>query len=127
MSAIQITEPALLIRISKLFKKGMTAEQMFEATRGVWKIGVDRDSAKYALSIAAGQVREVYEIGAWQPAGTATYNTRPKADVTIPDRWEFTGKIAPAEIRDKYIGQSVKHYFLQGNSNPVNYVNVKVG
>jgi len=125
MPPIEITEPALLIRISKLFNEKMSQEQLYEATRGVWVIGIDRDQAQYALSIAGGLVREVYEIGTWQPAGTATYKTRPKTDVSIQGRWEFTGKLAPEAIRKKYIGTSVAHYFQKGNSNPINYANIK--
>ena len=103
----------------------MTDEQLYEATRGVWKIGEDRDSARFALSIANGMVKEVYQIGAWQPAGTANYKTRPQKDVSIPGRWEFTGTVAHASVRSKYIGNSIAHYFDKGNSNPINYVGIK--
>jgi len=125
MPSIEITEPALLVRISKLFDEKMSEEQLYEATRGVWVIGSDRDRAEYALSVAGGLVKEVYEVGTWQPAGTATYKTRPKKDVAISGRWEFRGKIASESIRQKYIGGSVAHYFKKGNANPINYVNIK--
>lgn len=125
MPILNITEPALLIRISKLFKNGMTDEQLYEATRGVWKIGIDRENAQYAFSVAKGIVQEVYQIGAWQPAGSAHYKTRPRKDVSIAGRWEFTGKVAPDAVRGKYVGRSVADYFKPGNAAPVNYVNIK--
>ena len=126
MPPIEITEPALLVRISKLFHEKMSQEQLYEATRGVWTIGGNRDQARYAFSIAGGLVREVYEVGTWQPAGTSAYKTRPREDVAIPGRWEFSGKLAPEAIRQKYIGNSITHYFQRGNSNPINYVNIKL-
>jgi hypothetical protein len=122
---LTITEPALLIRIAKLYQPGMTAEQLYEATRGVWKLGPDKDAAEYALSVARGVVQEVFTVGTWHGAGTTPYATRPLAQVAIPNRWEFSGKVAPAAIRNKYVGQSIAHYFAKGNASPVNYVNIK--
>ena len=122
---LTITEPALLIRISKLYKPGMSPQQLYEATRGVWKLGPDKDSAEYALSIAKGVVREVYSIGAWFQAGTTAYSTRPLSDVSVSERWEFSGTVAPEAVREKYLGRSVAHPFQKGNSYPVNYVNIK--
>ncbi len=124
MSAVNIAEPALLIRIAKLFRPGMSGTALYEATRGVWVVSERRDRVKYALSVANGTVQEVYEVGSWQPAGTATYTTRPKNQVTVVGRWEFVGKVAGPSIRNRYVGQSVGHYFQRGNANPVNYVNV---
>ena len=103
----------------------MTPEQVYEATRGVWKLGEDRDKAEYALSLADGVVREVYAIGSWHQAGSTKYQTRPYQQVAVPSRWEFLGKVAPAAVRDKYIGKSLAHYFPKGSSNPVLYVNIK--
>ncbi len=125
MPTLQITEPALLIRIAKLYKPGMNATQLWEATRGVWKTGIDREKAEYVLSVANGVVQEVYKIGAWQPAGTASYTTRARSEVQIAGRWEFTGSVAHRTVRDKYIGKSIAHYFKRGNANPVNYVNIR--
>jgi len=34
-------------------------------------------------------------------------------------RWEFIGKVAPDTIRNKYIGESIAHYFHKGNANPI--------
>lgn len=122
---LTVTEPALLIRIAKLFKPGMSPQQLYEATRGVWKLGPRRDSAEYALCVANGVVQEVYAVGAWHAAGTTAYSTRPLSEFSIPGRWEFSGKVAAEAVRSKYVGQSVAHYFDQGNASPVCYVNIK--
>ncbi|CAD5374675.1 conserved hypothetical protein [Rubrivivax sp. A210] len=122
---LTVTEPALLIRIAKLHRPGMTPQQLYEATRGVWKLGPDKDSAEYALSIAGGVVQEVYTVATWHGAGTTPYTTRPLTQVAVPNRWEFSGKVAPAAIRDKYVGKNIAHYFAKGNASPVNYVNIK--
>jgi hypothetical protein len=122
---LTITEPALLVRIAKMYRPDMSPDELYEATRGVWKLGPDKDAAEYALSVANGIVQEVYAVGAWYEAGSTPYTTRPISQVSIPGRWEFTGSIAPAAVREKYLGRSVAHYFKRGNVSPVNYVNVK--
>ncbi|OAI06829.1 hypothetical protein [Methylomonas methanica] len=129
MTEINITEPALLIRTSRLFNEGMTARQLYDITRGVWKIGKDREKAEYAFCVAKGVVQEIYSIQEWQPAGSTPYGP-PQQDANIKDgrwdgRWEFIGKVAPETIRNKYIGRSVAHYFAMGNANPIYYVNIK--
>lgn len=117
-------DPVLLIRINKLYRHGMSASELYEATRGVWKLGERRRLAKFAFAIFEGIVREVYEIHSWYPAGTNRYISRRKENVAIPGRWEFMGKIASNEIRDKYVDHSVRNYLPAKAQNPIVYVNV---
>ncbi|MEA5425607.1 hypothetical protein [Arcicella lustrica] len=120
---LEITEKGILIRISKRYKENMSAEYLYESTRGVWKLGNGRyENADYAFAIANGFILEVYKIDSWHPAGTTQYATRD--DVYIEGRKEFLGTLAEESIRAKYIGKSVQEYFKQGNSNPINYINI---
>lgn len=123
MSKTIITEPSILIRVSQTYSARLTAEGVYEITRGVWKIGKRRDTVEYALTVVNGIVKEVFEIIAWFPAGTTTYKTRPLIDVAIDGRWEFIGRVANDTIRKKYIEQSVAHYFSRGAVNPITYLN----
>lgn len=120
---VEIEDPALLIRINKMYRHGMSATELYEVTRGVWKLGERRVRAKFAFAVFEGVVREVYEIHTWHPAGTEHYETRSKTDVTLAGRWEFLGQIASNEIRDKYVDRSVKKYLPAKAQNPVAYVN----
>lgn len=120
---IEVTESAILIRINQYYREGMSSDALYEATRGVWVIGENRNKADFALSIANGIVREVYRINSWHPAGTTPYHTRPREDVNYPNRWEFIGEVAPSAIREKYLDKSVAHYFKRGAANPIMYVN----
>jgi hypothetical protein len=123
MPSVDVTEPALLIRIPKLFYEGITPDALYEATRGVWVLGPRRESVRFALAVADGVVRGVFTVNQWQPAGTAAYETRDIKDYPLDGRWKFTGDVAPDSLRDKYIGKSVAHYFQRGNANPCMYVN----
>ena len=123
MQQVTVTEPAVLIRIQKSYNPKMSHEALYEVTRGVWKVGSRREQVEIALAVFDGIVREVFRVDQWHPAGSTTYTTRPRKDVAIDGRWEFTGSVAPENIRSKYLDHSVAHYFSRGNSNPILYVN----
>ena len=117
---VSVTHPALLIRINKLYRHRMSVEELYEATRGIWKVGQRREKARIALAVFEGVVREVYEIEQWFPAGTLSYATR---TLTSPSgRWEFQGRPAPTSVRKAYFGHSVRTYFRRGQQSPVVYV-----
>jgi uncharacterized protein len=118
---VEVTDPALLIRINLYFKYGMSAQELYENTRGVWVVGERRNQARYAMAVYAGIVREVYEIESWHPAGTTTYATRSQSELAKEKnkRWEFVGSVAIESIRFKYVGHSVAHLFRKGQQNPV--------
>jgi len=102
----------------------MSPQALYEATRGVWRIGDRRGSVHVAIAVAEGIVREIFTVDAWYAAGTTPYRTRLPSAVQIPGRWEFVGKLASDNLRSKYVGQSVAHYFKNGAANPITYVNV---
>ena len=118
--SVEVTHPSLLIRINRLYRHSMSREELYEATRGVWKIGRRREVAEYAMAVFEGVVKEVYSIEAWHPGGTTEYRTR---DINSSKRWEFTGTVAEDNIREKYRDKSVSKYFPRSQQSPVVYVN----
>jgi hypothetical protein len=123
-----ISEPAILIRINQAFRYSMTERELYDYTRGFWKISLkSSEKVKYGFAIYQGIIQEVYEIFDWHKAGS-TENVRnldKKELKKIENRIEFTGKIADNKIREKYQFKSVEHYFKKGNSNPIMYLNIK--
>jgi uncharacterized protein len=120
---VDVEVPALLIRINRLYRHNMTPQELYEATRGVWKLGPRCTKARYAFAVFEGLVREVYAIESWHPAATTPYTTRDASQLTTNGRREFLGRIADASVRDAYVGRSVARQFPQGLQNPVVYVN----
>jgi hypothetical protein len=119
----EVTDPALLVRINRLYRHGMSERELYEATRGVWKLGERRTRAHFAMAVFEGVVREVYSIDSWHRGGTLTYTTRAAEDVDAPDRWEFGGRVALEPVRSRYLYRSVAAYFKRGQQSPVVYVN----
>lgn len=113
-----ITEAALLIKINKLFRYGMSPIELYDATRGRWVIGDDKDKVEYAFSVYDGIIQEVYKVIQWFKANS-TFSTRTPSDKE--ERWEFIGNITSEDIRMKYVGKSVEHYYVKNEQNPIKY------
>lgn len=99
----EITVPALLLKIHKKWTPDMSAGEMYEATRGWWKMrdgrGSRKEKAEYAIALSGGIIREVYVIrpGSWTN------------DVETPDRWGFEGEAVPGEMRS-WVGRDVSDW-----------------
>lgn len=127
---IDITEPAILIKVNQSFRFSMTDVELYDYTRGRWKLNPERaKNAKFGFAVYQGVIQEVYEIHGWHKAGT-TESTRKPNDMpelnstkSLIGRYEFTGKLAPKEIREKYRLMSVEHIFSKKSQNPIMYVN----
>ncbi|MGD0815923.1 MAG: hypothetical protein ABSA83_20210 [Verrucomicrobiota bacterium] len=116
-----IRDPVILIRINKLYRYGMTDAELYDATRGVWRVGPKREKAEFALAVFEGVVREVYKIKhPWLPAGS-TFSTRDRRGITAPRRWEFVGTVAEDRIRKRYVNRYVGDLFPHGAQNPISY------
>ncbi|MGE3312066.1 MAG: hypothetical protein AB7O66_19040 [Limisphaerales bacterium] len=126
----QITEPAILFRISKVYRSDMTALELYEATRGFWRLGkklsARAEAAQLAFAVYQGVIREVYRIESWHPAGTLPYTSRDPGPYRGKNRREFSGPVA-TDLRNRYVGHSVRHHFPQGNRAPFKYVNCSTG
>lgn len=49
-----VRDRVILIRINKLYRYGMTAAELYDATRSAWRVGPKREEAEYALSVFEG-------------------------------------------------------------------------
>lgn len=120
---VKVTDPCLLIRINRLYRHGMSDDDLYETTRGRWKLGKRREQARFALAVFEGVVREVYQVQAWHQAGDTTAESAVQHTPELKGRWEFTGRKAQEDVRGKYLNRSVASYFTKGQQSPVLYVN----
>ena len=106
-----IEEPAILININNLYQRDMTETEIYNATRKSWRININRiENIKIACSVYRGIIREVFLIEKWLPSPE------------VEGRYMFQGKVAPKDVRDKYLNKSVSKYWKQGSQNPIKYV-----
>jgi uncharacterized protein len=114
-------DDCILIRINQRYKVGISSLELYESTRGVWRVGANRETAKFALAVYKGVVQEVYRIEAWFRAGSTFYGTRELETVAAEDRWEFVGGIADEATRKRYIYKSIGERLSDGAQNPIAY------
>lgn len=115
-----ITDDLVVIKINQSYYEGISAEALYDYTRGIWWCRIDSVSpAKFALSVYYGIVIEVYKIDYWMPTTKAVFKTRTVDPVKAAKRIAFAGKVADESIRRKYIGKSVENLYEWGDAHPV--------
>lgn len=106
-------EPTILITINRLYRRGMSSKELYEATRKHWNINVERvTDVKIACAVYRGIIREVYSIKQWK-------SSHGKLD----GRHYFIGQIASSSIRGRYLNKSVWENGKKASQNPIRYVN----
>lgn len=112
-----VDEKAIAVKINQTYRDGMSAGELYDCTRGIWKMSKEkRGNVEFAFALYHGIVKEVYEIEDWFDELTTEYKFR-KPEPT-GKRSEFVGKVADEEIRKKYIGK-----FLPTGKNTIQYFN----
>lgn len=129
-----ITDNVMMININKLYSSNMTPFELYEATRGYWRVGkINSDKVKIVLSVYGGMVLEVYEVAGWYDELSTMMDSRASETALLYeedygeeemefDRREFVGRIALDEVRNKYIYKSVANFYSNGKRNPIRYV-----
>jgi len=108
-----IPEPVIMVKIQNGWRPDMSERELYEKTRGHWKIAPRvREQAKYCLGIAYGVVRGAYRIDSWFPSG---------------NRWGFNGEsavnlkyVVGTHVRDVFPNQVMYRQFLTGYSSSPN-------
>lgn len=126
----EFNDPIIAINIAQLFPHVRTEEDMYTATRGLWRVSKSRaEKAKYAFAVFKGVIREVYVIDRWEPADIVSRSLweeklHSEGIVTKPSvnegRFQFVGRLAEGRIRGKYVGTQMP--FPHGQ-NPIRYLN----
>ena len=115
-----IEDNLVVIKINRSYYKGISPRELYEYTRGYWKRKISSVSqADYALAVVFGEVVEVYKIDYWVQASEADNIIRVYDPKRYSDRIAFYGKVADAEVKNKYVGKSVAHLYKFGEASPV--------
>jgi len=129
-SPVSIDEPAIAISINRHYPHARGAEDLYQATRGIWRVNLERaNKAQYAFAVFQGVIKEVYKIDQWTPVTKETreyWTERDSAQgLYFPPemddgRSEFIGELAPEAVRRKYVGQRMP---VRHSQNPIRYFN----
>ncbi|MDD4354100.1 MAG: GIY-YIG nuclease family protein [Candidatus Nanoarchaeia archaeon] len=106
-------DSALLININKLYRRGMSQGDIYEAVRKYWRIDLDRArSIKLVCAVSQGIIRGVFYQDKWLVSG--------RGDL----RCYFVGRIADKADVDRYLNKSVNKYWKKGAQYPVKYIEI---
>ena len=91
-------------------------DPLYNATRHSWNVKYENVIRyDYVLSVIDKKVVEVYRVNCWRE-NKWEYDNYP----SWTKRYEFTGEVAPSEIRNRYVGKIIPARFRkQGMAQPV--------
>lgn len=119
---VEVDDPALVINIAQTFYYGMSERDLYDITRGIWRLNVDRArNIDLVLAVHEGVIQEAYQPDDWHPAGTTDYERRDLDPEHCEGRWEFTGQTAPESLRKTYVGKRPSN--ISFGQNPIRYIN----
>ena len=119
--APKITEPVVILKISKLWYPDMPDEELMEATTGWWQHRKIQENAKYAFAVSRGVIREVYRINSWRERHKGDRGYK-RSDRSKP-RWGFPDGCVVAPELSHYVNKSVKHLFKTGDQTVNKFIN----
>jgi len=76
---VTIAEPAILIKIKALYRRGMSAQALYDSTRKSWVLAVP-NARDDGCAASSGIIRQAYRINELYPSEDA------------PERWAFRGE-----------------------------------
>src|SRR5687768_6642146 len=105
-SLANIDDPVVAVNLNQTYRDGMGTEALYDCTRGIWRLNKERaEKAMYVFAVYHNVIIEVYKVDQWLAAGTTKYGWRRFTSAHLQGRYEFVGKVAPDQIREKYIDQ----------------------
>lgn len=116
-------EPIVFFKIPNLWTPAMSPADLFEATRGWWKVGERVRRARYALAVHKGVTRAAYRIDYWRervPADRIPHE-RGHSESDNHKRLGFWGAEAPEVAH--LVNRSIRH-LPQPAGSPVIYLNL---
>ncbi|MFD2552015.1 hypothetical protein ACFSQP_09320 [Bizionia sediminis] len=117
----EIPDNFVIININGSYANASGEDKIYSATKEIWRMSDPRNGKfKYVLSEYRGLIVEVFEVDHWY-AIKRFYNPGTKKAGKSYMGYGFNGKVAPKEIRDKYIHKSIAHKKKRGASNPIMY------
>lgn len=108
--------PVIMVKIQNGWRPDMSEVELYEKTRGHWKIAPwVREQARFCLGVAYGVVQGAYRIDSWSPSAEPWDEGK--------NRWGFTGESAPellhvvgTHVRDVFPNQVMYRQFVGGYS-----------
>ena len=119
----------VLLNIVKNWEDGMEdtndkemSFSLYEASCGSWVMNYDEaQELDYAIPVHDGKIIEVYKVVKWCHENEVMRNPV-YVEPSKSERCDFVGRKADDDIRNKYIGNTVKEMYEHPKQNPVRII-----
>mgnify|MGYP000131036801 FL=1 len=132
LSEGDIKHKILVIKINKLYRRTISADELYDSVRGLWRASLNKvRSVEYVFGVYNSLVVAVYKPTQWYKCKDAP-EKRPRQDEPLTPQSEnrvffvdknFELRSAPDENETFYYGKSIAGLKLnQGAQNPITYL-----
>ena len=114
ISLEDIKDKVILLSVAQTYKPYMDESVVYDIAKQAWNLDKSdqpKEVAEYALAIYQNIVKGVFSIDKWKRA------------MFESPKWEFEGKIAPDDIRDRYLDKKIVRAFGEGQYESFRYLN----
>ena len=129
-----IRHKILVIKINKLYKRGMDAKTLYDTVRGVWRASMNRvKQVEYVIGVYNSLIVAVYKPTQWYVCKEAK-NKLPRQDIVLTPKTEnrlffvdegFENNEPMDEVEKFYLYKSIACLKLNQNAqNPITYLNL---
>lgn len=129
-----IKHKILVIKINKLYKRGMDADTLYDAVRGVWRASINRvKQVDYVFGVYNALIVAVYKPTQWFVCKDAKERL-PRQDIVLTPQTEdrlffvdedYENKKPMDEAEQYYLYKSIANLKLnQSAQNPITYLNM---
>ncbi len=129
----EIRHKILVIKINKLYRRNMTAQELYDTVRGVWRASINNArSVEYVFGVYNSLIVAVYKPTQWYQCKEAP-EKRPRREETLSSQIEkriffvddnFEQGFLLDENESFYLGKSIAGLKLnQSAQNPITYLN----
>ena len=116
------SESFIAFKLNRLWTPNLSSEDLYQATRKMWRVSGRRDKADYALAVSFGIVRQVYRIDQFSPESRWERFTHDRDGTPLAkERWGFIGTVA--DDLQALVNTKVGHLLNATGQNPVFYIN----
>ena len=129
LAARDFSGKIVLLNIVKNWKDGMEntddenmSFSLYEASRGSWVMNYDEaQEIEYAMTVHDSKIIEVYKVVKWCHEDEVMRNPM-YVEPSKSERCDFVGRKADDDIRNKYIGNTVKKMYEWPKQNSVRII-----
>lgn len=135
LTAEDVKHNLVIIKINRLYQRNMTPLELYNCTRGVWRMSRARaEASDYVLAVYHSLVVGVYKPDRWYSCGEAAERLKEFRDIDLTSEavkrrlfFEDSNYDDVDEVKGIYLGRTIKHLGYNDKAqNPITYISREI-